>query len=138
MFYFDPTYILVVIGLILTMIASTKLQRAKRELEATRPYFDAIKGEIKRVFRVDYDIESKFFYPAFGDRELEPPYGYLVITSDRGLAGSYNSQVVKAAEKVIKEHGEGEIYAIGEYGRRFFLSKEIAMSKFQKTIQMSP
>ena len=36
------------------LIASTKLQRARQELEHTRPYFEALRGEIKRIFRTAY------------------------------------------------------------------------------------
>lgn len=44
------------------LIASTKLRKAKAELDMTRPYFDALKGEIKRIFRTVDDVESKYFY----------------------------------------------------------------------------
>ena len=45
------------------LIASTKLQRARKELDSTRPYFEALLSEIKRVFRVNRNIESRYFYP---------------------------------------------------------------------------
>ena len=63
------------------MIAATKMRRAKSELDATRPYFDAVRNEIKRVFRVDTKIESKYLYPA-GEHDLPGAYAYLVITAD--------------------------------------------------------
>ena len=39
------------------LISSTKLRKAKNELNRTRPYFDALKGEIKRIFRTVPDVE---------------------------------------------------------------------------------
>ena len=46
------------------LIASTKMRKAKSELDHTRPYFEAIKGEIKRIFRTSKkDAESRWFYP---------------------------------------------------------------------------
>ena len=41
------------------LIASTKLQKAKRDLDQTMPYFSALRGEIKRIFRTVGDIESQ-------------------------------------------------------------------------------
>ena len=41
------------------LISSTKLRKAKNELNRTRPYFDALKGEIKRIFRTVPDVDSR-------------------------------------------------------------------------------
>ena len=41
------------------LISSTKLRRARNELEQTRPYFEALRSEIKRVFRTVNDIDSR-------------------------------------------------------------------------------
>ena len=43
------------------LIASTKMRRAKAELDDTRPYFEALKGEIKRVFRSVHNVQSRYF-----------------------------------------------------------------------------
>ena len=86
------------------LIASTKLRKAKSELDHTRPYFKAVKKEIKRIFRIAEDIENKYFYPITGEHELPGSYGYLVITADKGLAGAYNQNVIKEAVKLMKEH----------------------------------
>ena len=48
------------------LISSTKLRKAKNELNRTRPYFDALKGEIKRIFRTVPDVDSRYFYPPAG------------------------------------------------------------------------
>ena len=44
------------------LIASTKLRKARSDLEQVRPYFDALRAEIKRIFRTVRDVESPFFY----------------------------------------------------------------------------
>ena len=69
------------------LIASTKLRKARAELENTRPYFNALQGEIKRIFRNVRNVESHYFYPDQGLPALEGTYGCLVITADKGLAG---------------------------------------------------
>ena len=64
------------------LIASTKMRKAKAELDHTRPYFRGVQQEIKRIFRIDENIENKYFYPVTGEHELPGSYGYLVITAD--------------------------------------------------------
>ena len=60
------------------LISSTKLRKAKNELNRTRPYFDALKGEIKRIFRTVPDVDSRYFYPPAGAPKLEREYACLV------------------------------------------------------------
>ena len=83
------------------LIASTKLRRARSELDHTRPYFEALRGEIKRIFRTAGDVDSPYFYPIGHEEPLEGTYGCLVITADKGLAGAYNQNVLKKAEKLL-------------------------------------
>lgn len=112
------------------LIASTKMRKAKNELDMTRPYFSAIKDEIKRIFRVSENIDNKYFYPVQGEPELHGANAYLVITADKGLAGAYNQNVIKEAMQLMREHSpEGyetcKIFVVGEYGRHFFASHNI-------------
>lgn len=102
------------------LIASTKLRKARNDLANTRPYFDALRGEIKRVFRTVGDVDSPYFYPPDNNTPLEGTYGCLVITADKGLAGAYNQNVIKEAEKLLAQHPDTKLYVVGEYGRRYF------------------
>lgn len=102
------------------LISSTKLQRAKRELDNTRPFFDSMQDEIKRIFSVGEEIENRYFYPAGTDDSHSGRYGILVITADRGMAGAYNHNIIKETERLISEHPDYELYVIGEYGRHYF------------------
>ena len=81
------------------LIASMKMRKAKAELDGTRPYFEAIRGEIKRIFRTVQDVQSQYFYPDSGEPPLHGPYACLVITADKGLAGMYNQNVIKKAAR---------------------------------------
>lgn len=102
------------------LIASTKLRKAKAELDMTRPYFDALKGEIKRIFRTVDDVESKYFYPADGAPVSVDTYACLVITADKGLAGAYNQNVLREAEAMLNAHPDTRLFVVGEYGRSAF------------------
>ncbi|MBE6573411.1 MAG: ATP synthase F1 subunit gamma [Ruminococcaceae bacterium] len=111
------------------LIASTKLRKAKAELDSSRPYFNAIQGEIKRIFRTSENVDSKYFYPVTGEHELPGSYGYLVITADKGLAGAYNQNVIKEALRLMKEHPDPKLFVVGEYGRHYFTSRNIPIEK---------
>ena len=49
------------------LIASTKLRKARNDLDRTRPYFEALRTEIKRIFRTQNDVDSRYFYPPEGE-----------------------------------------------------------------------
>ncbi len=102
------------------LIASTKLRKAKSDLANTRPYFDAMRGEIKRIFRTAGDVDSPYFYPPDNNTPLEGTYGCLVITADKGLAGAYNQNVIREAQRLLDQHPATRLYVVGEYGRRFY------------------
>lgn len=111
------------------LIASTKLRRAKNELVRTRPYFEALQGEIKRIFRTAGDVDSRYFYPPDGAPPLDGTYGCLVITADKGLAGAYNQNVIKEAQKMLQEHPDTKLFVVGEYGRHFFAQHHIPIER---------
>ena len=103
------------------LIASAKMRKAKAELDKTRPFFSALQSEIKRVFRtVDSVIDGKYFYPDEDDEPLDGTYGYLVITADKGLAGTYNQSVINETLGMLDAHPDTRLFVIGEYGRKFF------------------
>ena len=111
------------------LIASTKLRRARLELDHTRPYFEALRGEIKRIFRTANDIDSHYFYPVDNDTPREGTYGCLVITADKGLAGAYNQNAIRQAQELLEWHPDTKLFVVGEYGRRFFSQRGIPIEQ---------
>lgn len=111
------------------LIASTKMRQAKQELDLTRPYFNALQGEIKRIFRTVENVDNRYFYPVSGERDLPGAYGYLVITSDKGLAGAYNQNVLRQAQARMAEHSDNKLFVVGEYGRQYFAAHHIPVEK---------
>lgn len=107
------------------LIASNELRHAKAAYDETRPYFDSLRAEIKKIFRSSSNIKSKYYYPADGDHLSGGTYGILVITADKGLAGSYNMNVIKAAEKALSEHPNSKLFVVGNYGRKYFTARNI-------------
>ena len=110
------------------LIASTKLRKARAELDRTRPYFDALRSEIKRIFRTVGGVESRYFYPG-DDHPLSGTYAYLVITADKGLAGMYNQNVLREAQRLLNEHADAKLFVVGEYGRQYFAHHQIPVER---------
>ena len=100
------------------MISSSKMRRAKAELERTRPHFDALNSEIKRIFRSRNRINSPYMYPADGSHDIPGAYAYIVVTSDKGLAGFYNHAVIREFESQMTDH-ESRYFMVGDYGCKY-------------------
>ena len=110
------------------LISSTKLRRARIDLANTRPYFDALRSEIARMLRVDESYQSRYFFSADGKAPEGGVCGILVITADKGLAGAYNMNMIRAAEALSREKPGAEIFVVGEVGRRYFASHKFPMT----------
>ena len=112
------------------LISSTKLRRAKVDLAQTRPYFDSLRSEIGRILRVDSSFQSRYFYDADGTLPDGGVRGILVITADKGLAGAYNLNVIREAEKLYQERPDAQMFVVGEVGRRYFTAHRYPMTFF--------
>ncbi len=106
------------------MISSNKLRKAKKLLAETESYFYALQAMIARVARhLPEDMEDDFLRTPEGIPYNARAKGYLILTSDKGLAGSFNHNVVKAAEEHIRNNNtiaNYKLYVVGEYGRHYF------------------
>ncbi|MBR3570692.1 MAG: ATP synthase F1 subunit gamma [Oscillibacter sp.] len=102
------------------LVASTKLRHAREALDRTRPYFDAMRQEVGRVFRTGESAKSRYFYSPEGKIHKHGVCGILVITADKGLAGAYNLNAIRKAEALLDEQPDARLFVVGEYGRRHF------------------
>ncbi len=109
------------------LIASTKLRKARKMLGDTEPFFYATKDMINRlVSNLPEGVTNVFLE----SREDIPPdkirRGYIVITDDKGLAGSYNHNVLRTVDKMLSEdEGDWKLFVIGEVGRYHFVSRNM-------------
>ena len=102
------------------LISSTKMRRARREAEETKPYFDLLRREIRRMFAVEGDVTSRYLDSSVDESVSGGRNGILVITGDKGLAGSYNQMVIKDAEELMEKSEDYKLYVVGDYGWRYF------------------
>ena len=98
------------------MVAAARLRRAEQRIEALRPYARAIRRLTRRVAE---NAESMQSLPLLERREQDRSYGLFIVTGDRGLAGAFNSQIIRAANRRQRElAGEGKEVSWFAAGRR--------------------
>ncbi len=110
------------------MISSVKMKRARREVQNTEPYFTALSEKLGELLWHIPDTENRYFHTELAGRE-HARHGVLLITSDKGLAGSYNQQAIEVAEAFMARHPETVMFIIGEYGRQYFQRKKIPFAE---------
>ena len=119
------------------LLSSTKLHRARADWERTRPYFDALRSEIQRLLMTDRELESRSILKA-GDPEPEGTWACLVLTADRGLAGAYNMNVLKEAQKLLELHPDTRLFVLGNYGLHYFQSRGIPAEETVVGLKSNP
>lgn len=104
------------------MVSASKRNRAEANAKAFVPYMNKIQEVVANIASGVSDAS----HPMLVSRPVKKT-GYLVITSDRGLAGAYNSSVLRFVYQKIQErhksNDEFVIIAIGRMGRDFFVSR---------------
>jgi F-type H+-transporting ATPase subunit gamma len=98
------------------MVAAARLRRAEQRIEHLRPYADAIRRMTRRASEAAENIPN---LPILQERESVSRVGLLLVTGDRGLAGPFNSQIIRAGNRRAQElRGEAEVawYASGRRG----------------------
>src|SRR5215204_2535256 len=78
------------------MVAAARLRRAEQRIQALRPYADAIRRMTRRAAEAAENIPS---LPILQEREQVSKVGLLLVTGDRGLAGPFNSQIIRAGNR---------------------------------------
>ena len=105
------------------LISSTKMRRARKEAEETKPYFDLLRHEIRRMFAFGGGLRNKYFDSNVNEEKPGGKNGILVITADKGLAGAYNQNVVKDTLALMDRSDDYKLYIVGDYGWRYFRSR---------------
>ncbi|MBV9465187.1 MAG: ATP synthase F1 subunit gamma [Solirubrobacterales bacterium] len=98
------------------MVAAARLRRAEQRIEALRPYARAIRRMTRQAAEAAGDVPR---LPILSEHEQTSTVGLLVVAGDRGLAGAFNSQIVRAGVAAGREHsGEGRDPVYYAAGRR--------------------
>ncbi|MBP1934032.1 ATP synthase F1 subunit gamma [Ammoniphilus resinae] len=104
------------------MVAAAKLRRAQERAEESRPYAEKIREVVFSIASGASGVK----HPMLEHRPVKKT-GYIVITSDRGLAGGFNSNTLRKAVSLIKERHQSPdeygIFVVGRRGRDFFTKR---------------
>lgn len=101
------------------MVASAKLRKAQEKAQASRPYVEKLKEVVSSIAAGSNDVS----HPMLVSRPVKRT-AYIVITSDGGLVGGYNANMLRGVMDTIKEkHASAEeygLFVIGRKGRDYF------------------
>lgn len=99
------------------LIASSRIIKAQQAVAAARPYAEELRRMMSSVGRNAGSIDS----PLLKERDSIDRIGTVVISSDRGLAGAYSSNVIRAAERDLQSHGKDyRLYLAGKKAGSYF------------------
>ena len=94
------------------LVSTVKLQRAKQNAEKSQTYFHCMYNTVHSILRRTQNLEHKYLKSGESGKKA-----VIVITSNRGLAGGYNSNVIKLITQGELANEELAIYAIGKKGK---------------------
>lgn len=101
------------------MVSASKMRRAQQNVQASRPYSERIRMMIAALSGLSEGVESGRF-PLLQQRPIER-IGVVVVTSDKGLAGALNSNVIRRGVTFVRENDVPvDMVTVGRKGRDFF------------------
>lgn len=111
------------------MVAAARLRRAQENIISARPYSRKIAEVLSNLLSIEKNLNN----PLFENREVKRT-AIIVITSDRGLCGAFNMNVIREAEQTIKnnyykmnEAGNVLLYCVGKKGVDYFSKRNYKM-----------
>ncbi len=108
------------------MVAAAKLKRAQDRVTSSRPFA----GKMSEVLGgLSAKVADEFSHPLL-DARGDDKYLIVLISADKGLAGAFNANVIKAAQAFLKEHNgkTTEMVAVGRKGRDFFKRRDVVFA----------
>ncbi|MDC3416731.1 ATP synthase F1 subunit gamma [Aquibacillus salsiterrae] len=109
------------------MVSASKLNRAEQNAKSFVPYSEKIQEVVAGIAGSGEVVD----HPMLQAREVKKT-AYFVITSDRGLAGAYNSSILRTVYRTIQQRHKSEdeytVIALGRVGRDFFKKRGISVS----------
>ena len=116
------------------MVAAAKLRKAQIAIEGSRPFVEKMGDFIDQIASKMTDKQMKKF-PLFGERAEIKKTLLFIMTSNKGLCGGFNGNLLRKAEKFINEEKKSgksvEIVMIGKKGREYFTAKGIEIDRYE-------
>tara|TARA_Y100000590_G_scaffold349439_1_gene400964 strand:- start:891 stop:1751 length:861 start_codon:yes stop_codon:yes gene_type:complete len=117
------------------MVAAAKLRKSQENMEKARPYSERLKNLISDLIN---DVDRSLM-PLLEKRSDNNKIGFVIVTADRGLAGSFNTNIIKKAEQEIDNVGKNnaELFCIGKKGYEHFHKRNYNIINHYKDFWMS-
>ncbi|MBM3728101.1 MAG: ATP synthase F1 subunit gamma [Acidobacteria bacterium] len=111
------------------MVAAARLRRAQERVLAARPYAAMLEQVLGNVSGAALGDEKAAQNPLLAVRP-EQRIQLVLVTADRGLAGAFNSNLVRAAQKFVDDHAAARVSveAIGRKGRDYFRNRKVPLT----------
>jgi F-type H+-transporting ATPase subunit gamma len=90
-------------------VAAAKIRRAETAQKQARPYAEALSEMLQDLIATSSRIDHPFMNPG----KAGAPSGVILMTSDKGLAGAFNSNVIREAEHYRRDHPDALLYSVG-------------------------
>lgn len=118
------------------LISSNNLRKARKQLNDVKPYFNKIETTITDILHRSPEMPHLYLDARPKIRPEDRRVGYMVITGDKGLAGAYNHNVLKLAEKVAEEHPGCRLFLVGQVGAAWCRERKVPFEmEFEYTAQ---
>ncbi|MEA2487550.1 MAG: F-type H+-transporting ATPase subunit gamma, partial [Actinomycetota bacterium] len=98
------------------LIASSRIIKAQQRVQAARPYAEEMRKLMAAVAKNAGNVD----HPLLKKPKDSSKVGMIVISSDRGLAGAYNSNVLRAAERNLGDASDSQIFPVGKKAISYF------------------
>ena len=115
------------------LVSTVKLQKARARAENTQAYFDSMYKTVTSMLSKTKHIEHPYLMKGDSDK-----IGIVVVTSNRGLAGGYNSNVVKLVTDSTFQKDEVKIFAIGSKGKDALERRGYEIAEDYSTVMEAP
>ena len=99
------------------LIASSRIIKAQQRVDAARPYSEEMRRMMGSVAKQGGSLD----HPLLKARDEIKSIGTIIVTADRGLAGAYNSNIIRMAERDVNDHGkDSNLYLVGKKAISYF------------------
>jgi F-type H+-transporting ATPase subunit gamma len=109
------------------MVAASRLRRAQARILSARPFANKMEEMMRHLlFRVEQDKPHRLFVPGAGTKRA-----LLLMTSDKGLCGGFNANLIRQALSYIRQYGiqNTDLFIVGKKGRDYFTRMRAPVSK---------
>ena len=115
------------------LVATVKLQKARGKAESNKPYFNMLYDTICSILSMTKNVDHRYLRDNDCDKKA-----VIVITSNRGLAGGYNSNIVKLITNGDFKKDETYVYAVGKKGIEGLTRKGFSIHKDDSEVINEP